>query len=102
MEEASMRDEMTDVFEVIRPRRSGRRFADIDVPTLDLERILDDARYVPSSGNQQPWKLLVSRDRSRHDGLRKLALREIGGRMPYSSLRPCFLGSTAHPKSDSP
>jgi nitroreductase len=74
MDEASMRDEMTDVFEVIRRRRSVRRFADIDVPELDLERILDAARYAPSSGNQQPWKFLVSRDRSRRDGLRKLAV----------------------------
>jgi nitroreductase len=49
-------------FETIRRRRSVRRLP-TPVPDFDLTRILDAARLAPTSGNQQPWKFLVVRDR---------------------------------------
>jgi len=50
-------------FETVRSRRSVRRFQPTPVPDEDLMRILDAARLAPTSGNQQPWKFLVLRDR---------------------------------------
>jgi len=60
-----------DFFEVVRSRRSVRKFRDIPVPEEDLRRILDAARMAPTSGNQQPWKFLVVRDRVTLDRIKE-------------------------------
>ena len=57
------REEGLDFFEVVGSRRSVRKFKDLPVPEEDLRRILDAARMAPTSGNQQPWKFLVVRNR---------------------------------------
>lgn len=54
-------------FDVIRGRRSVRRFTPDPVPEEDLLQILDAARLAPTAGNQQPWKFLVVRERSTID-----------------------------------
>ena len=59
--------------QVIEGRRTVRRYTDAPVPEDDVRRILDAARYAPSSGNEQPWKFLVVRDRKRMDELRDAA-----------------------------
>ena len=61
--------------QVIEERRTVRRYTDAPVPEEDVRRILDAARYAPSSGNEQPWKFLVVRDRKRINELRDVAVR---------------------------
>jgi nitroreductase len=61
--------------QVIEGRRTVRRYTNAPVPEDDVRRILDAARYAPSSGNEQPWKFLVVRDRKRMDELRDAAVR---------------------------
>ena len=61
--------------EVIEGRRTVRQYTDAPVPDEDVRRILDAARYAPSSGNEQPWKFLIVRDRRRIDELRDTAVR---------------------------
>ena len=46
-------------------RQSVRRYKADPVPEEHLRRILDAARRAPTSGNQQPWKFLVIRDRAK-------------------------------------
>jgi len=58
-------------FETVRMRRSVRRFEPTPVPDAHLTRILDAARLAPTSGNQQPWKFLVVRDRASIDRMRE-------------------------------
>ena len=57
-------------FEVVRKRRSVRRFKSTPVPDEHLTKILDAARMAPTSGNQQPWKFLVVREQETIDELR--------------------------------
>jgi nitroreductase len=57
-------------FDAVRGRRSVRRFKSTPVPPEHVNRILDAARMAPSSGNQQPWKFLVVRDRAKLAELR--------------------------------
>lgn len=57
-------------FEVVENRRSVRKFKDAPVPEDHLTAILDAARMAPTSGNQQPWKFLVLRERGTIDGLK--------------------------------
>ncbi len=65
-------------FDVVRGRRSVRRFKETPVPDAHLERILDAGRLAATAGNQQPWRFLVVRDRARIAAIRKetLALAE--------------------------
>ena len=61
-------------FEVVRTRRSVRKFQDTPVPEEHLLAILDVARLAPTSGNQQPWKFLVLRERSTIDEVREACI----------------------------
>jgi nitroreductase len=53
------------IWDIFRNRRSVRKFRPDAVPEADIVRILDAARTPPTSGNQQPWKFLVIRDRDK-------------------------------------
>lgn len=48
--------------EVIKKRRSIRRFKDKKVPEEDIEAMLDAASLAPSGGNEQNWLFGVVRD----------------------------------------
>ena len=48
--------------EVVRQRRSIRRYEDRDVPEAVITEILEAARMAPSSMNGQPWCFVVVRD----------------------------------------
>jgi nitroreductase len=62
-------------------RRSVRRYKPDAVPEEHLRRILDAARRAPTSGNQQPWKFLVIRDRVKIDRMKALCAARIDTRL---------------------
>ena len=41
---------------------STRRFTDEPVPDEVLERVFDNARFAPSGGNRQGWRVIVVTD----------------------------------------
>ncbi|MEU0479024.1 nitroreductase family protein [Streptosporangium sp. NPDC006013] len=45
------------------PLRATRWFADTPVPTGDIVRVLEAARWTGSARNRQPWRFVVVRDR---------------------------------------
>ena len=49
-------------FQVVRDRRSIRRYKHHEIPPQDLSRILDAARLAPSAENSQPWRFIIVRD----------------------------------------
>lgn len=49
-------------FDVIKTRRSIRRYKPYDIPNSDLEKILDTARLAPSTNNSQSWRFIVVKD----------------------------------------
>jgi nitroreductase len=53
----------TNIWNVIQNRRSVRKFKPDAIPEKDIIKILDAARMAPTSGNQQPWKFLVIKDK---------------------------------------
>jgi len=69
-----------DRIDFLRRLRSIRRFSTEPVPQLALDDVLEVARWTGSSGNRQPWELVVVRERAT---LRALA--EVG---PAPGLRP--------------
>lgn len=54
-----------DLMEVIRSRRSIRKFTDKGVSDAMVKAILEAAMLAPSAGNQQPWRFIVVRDREK-------------------------------------
>lgn len=53
---------MTGLMEIIRGRRSIRKYEDRDVPEEMLTQILDAVRWAPSWTNCQCWEVVVIRD----------------------------------------
>lgn len=51
-----------DIFQVIRDRRSIRKYKDISVEQEKIDQVLDAARLAPSWKNMQCWRFLVLRD----------------------------------------
>lgn len=52
------------IWDVLQKRRSVRAFQPDSIPQKDIIRIIDAARMAPTSGNQQPWKFLIIRDKN--------------------------------------
>jgi nitroreductase len=61
--------------EVMRGAASVRRFRPDPVPDDVLHRVLDAARFAPSGGNRQGWRVIVVRDPETRRRLRDLYLR---------------------------
>ena len=61
-----------ELYEVMRCAPSTRNFTDEPVAREVLERVLDNARYAPSGGNRQGWRVIVITDPDIRRRLREL------------------------------
>lgn len=52
-------------YNVIKTRRSVRRFLKKTVPDDVLKRVLEAARIAPSGNNRQPWRFVIVKDEQR-------------------------------------
>jgi nitroreductase len=86
-------------YEILKKRRSVRKYADRAVSDSEIERILESARLAPSSNNTQCWRFLVIRDKGK--------IRELAGAGPLISKpvigfienAPCVIVCCAEPKA---
>jgi nitroreductase len=62
----------SDLHEVMRCAPATRDFTDQAVPREALERALDSARFAPSGGNRQGWRVVVVTDPDTRRRLREL------------------------------
>lgn len=51
-----------ELYDVMRTTFAAREFTDEPVPDAALRKILENARFAPSGGNRQGWKVIVVRD----------------------------------------
>jgi nitroreductase len=61
-----------ELYDVMRTTFSGRAFTNDPLPDATLHRILDHARFAPSGGNRQGWRVLVVRDPATRKALAQL------------------------------
>jgi nitroreductase len=61
-----------DLYEAMRCAPSTRRFTDEPVPRELLERVLENARFAPSGGNRQGWRVIVVTDPATRRRVREL------------------------------
>jgi nitroreductase len=81
-----------DLYEAMRCAPTSRRFTDEQVAPETLRRALDSARFAPSGGNRQGWRVVAVRDPERRRAIRDLYLphwrrymEETGGARMLSS-----------------
>lgn len=72
-------EQETDIWYVLKNRRSVRKFRADSIPEADIVKILDAARMAPTSGNQQPWKFLVIRDRNKINQMKEACVKRVIG-----------------------
>jgi nitroreductase len=63
-----------DLIETIRGTGAARDFVDEPIPDYIVYRILDNARFAPSGGNRQGWRVVVVKDPAVRVALRDLYL----------------------------
>jgi len=64
------------IWEVFQQRRSVRKFRPDAVPEADIKKMIDAARLAPTSGNQQPWRFLVIRDRDKINRMKEACVQK--------------------------
>lgn len=57
------KEKKTSILEIIKSRRSTRRFKPDMVSEEDLKAVLEAARWSPSGDNKQPWKFIVIKNK---------------------------------------
>ena len=58
-----------ELHDVMRTTFAAREFTDAPIDDATLYRILDNARFAPSGGNRQGWRVIVIRDRAKRAAL---------------------------------
>jgi len=85
-----------DLLDAMRTTFSCREFTDEPVPDDALLRILAAARFAPSGGNRQGWRVIVVRDHAVRERMaelvkpvmRRYVAQMAAGETPYNSLTP--------------
>src|ERR1041384_4775851 len=82
--------------ETLRTTFSAREFTSDPLPDATLYRILDRARFAPSGGNRQGWRVIVVRDRATREALsalnapaaKRYAAQAANGENPWNTIDP--------------
>jgi nitroreductase len=72
---AALSNQSADFWDVMKNRRSVRKYKPDVIPEADILRIIDAARTAPTSGNQQPWKFLVVRDKNKINQMKESCIK---------------------------
>jgi nitroreductase len=71
----ALMNQSADIWDILKNRRSVRKFKSDSIPDADVLKIIDAARTAPCSGNQQPWKFLVVRDKDRINKMKESCIK---------------------------
>lgn len=82
--------------QVMRTTFAAREYTDEEIPDTTLYRILDAARFAPSGGNRQGWRVLIVRDTEKRKLLvnlmqptvKQYLAQVMSGEVPYNTINP--------------
>ena len=85
-----------ELYEVLRTTFAAREFTSDPLPDDALAKILDQARFAPSGGNRQGWRVIVVRDPGTKRALadfsafagRRYAAQAANGENPWNTIDP--------------
>ncbi len=88
-----------DLYDVMRTTFAARQFLDEPVDDAVLHKILDNARFAPSGGNRQGWRVIVVRDQATRAALPELIRPTMqryvaqvqAGEAPWNTIHPTAL-----------
>ncbi|MCR9279407.1 MAG: nitroreductase family protein [Pseudomonadaceae bacterium] len=88
-----------ELFDVMRTTFAARDFTEEPVDDATLYRILDNARFAPSGGNRQGWKVIAVRETATRDALRPMLTKGMqryfaqmaAGESPWNTIHPTSL-----------
>ena len=92
-----------DLYEVMRTTFSAREFTDEPVSDAVLERIFENARFAPSGGNRQGWRVIVVREQATKDAIaalnvpaaKRYVAQQRAGEKPWNTVVPTALSADA-------
>lgn len=82
---------MTEFLDLVRQRRSVRRYRPEPVPRDRLERCLEAARLAPSACNSQPWHFLVVDDPATRERLAEAAFGGVYSMCAFAKSAPVLV-----------
>jgi nitroreductase len=88
-----------EVFEVIRTRRSIRKYEAKLVEEEKLRKVLEAARLAPSAGNKQPWRFIIVTDPKIKEKLKPPYRRDVVVSAPVVIVG-CAIPSESFPETD--
>src|SRR5262245_62695181 len=99
-----------ELFDVMRATFSAREFTGDPVPDATLAKILDHARFAPSGGNRQGWRVIVVRDRATKERLsarnepaaKRYAAQQAAGESPWNTIDPTRVDAATIAKTPAP
>jgi nitroreductase len=99
-----------ELFDVMRSTFAARDFTADPLPDAVLAKILDNARFAPSGGNRQGWKVIVVREQQTKDELARLsgiaakryAAQVANGESPWNTIDPPRVDAATIEKTEAP
>ena len=99
-----------ELYDVMRTTFAAREFTDAPVSDAVLGRILDNARFAPSGGNRQGWKVLAVRQEATRKRLaelieptfRRYAAQARAGEAPFNTVHPSQVSDAQAAQAPSP
>lgn len=90
-----------ELYEVMRTTFAARDFTDDPVSDAQLYRILDNARFAPSGGNRQGWKVVIVREQQTREALiplikptmQRYFAQVANGEAPWNTIHPTTLST---------
>ena len=71
---------MAEIMNIIKGRRSIRKYQDKDVPEDLLNQILDSVRWSPSWANTQCWEVIIVKDQANKEKLKETLIKNPAGK----------------------
>lgn len=62
------------LLELLKKRRSTRRYKPDPIPDDAIDKIIEAARWAPSGFNQQPWEFVVVKDPKLREGIVEICM----------------------------
>ena len=99
-----------ELYDVMRTTFAAREFTADPLPDAVLVTILDHARFAPSGGNRQGWKVVVVREQATKDELARLsgiaakryAAQAANGESPWNTIDPPRVDAATIEKTQAP
>ncbi len=63
-----------ELYDIMRSTFSAREFTDDPIPDRTIFKILDNARFAPSGGNRQGWRVIIIRRQETREALAELTI----------------------------